>query len=85
METHRQFFNTFITLKPINIYAARSKNVLFKPLCKKNFSKFKLLRTTLHGINLLPNNDLLEAVTINMFKIRLKEIIFASINILEDL
>ena len=59
---------------------------MFKPLCKKNFAKFKL---SYHGPHLwnkfiAPNNDLLEAVTIHIFKIRLKKIIFASSNILED-
>ena len=31
-----------------------------------------------------PNNDLPEAVTIHIFKMRFKKIIFASANILED-
>ena len=73
-------------LKPINKYTARSKNALLKPLCKKNFAKFKLSYDGLHLRNkfIAPNNDLLEAITINIFKIRLKKIIFASTNVLED-
>ena len=73
------------TLKPFNKYTARSKKVLFKPLCKKNFVKFKLSYSGPHLRNkfIAPNNDLLEAVTINIFKIRLKKIIFASNKILE--
>ena len=64
------------TLKPINKYTIRSKNVLFKPICKKNFSKCKL---SYHGprlwnIFITPNNELSEAVTKNMFKIRLKRL-----------
>ena len=67
-------FKHIYTLKPINKYTTRSKNILFKPLCKKNlWNRF-----------IAPNNDLLEAVTIHIFKIRLKKIIFASTNILED-
>ena len=64
--------------KPINNYTTRSENILLKPLCKKNFAKFKL------SYSIAPNNDLLEAVTIHLFKIQLKKIIFASTNILED-
>ena len=30
-------FKHIYTLKPINKYTPRSKNILFKPLCKKNF------------------------------------------------
>ena len=73
-------------LKPINKYTTRSKNILFKPLCKKNFAKFKLSYRGPHLWNkfIAPNNDLLEAVTIHIFKIRLKKIIFASTNISED-
>ena len=79
-------FKHIYTLKSINKYTARSKNILFKPLCKKNFAKFKL---SYHGPHLwhkfiAPNNDLLEAVTIYIFKIRLKKVIFAPTNILED-
>ena len=35
-------FKHIYTLKPVNKYTARSKNVSFKQLCKKNFAKFKL-------------------------------------------
>ena len=79
-------FKHIYTLKPINKYTTRSKNILFKPLCKKNFAKFKLSYRGPHLWNkfIAPNNDLLEAVTIHIFKIRLKKIIFASTNILED-
>ena len=35
-------FKHIYTLKPINKYTTRPKNTLFKPLCKKNFAKFKL-------------------------------------------
>ena len=73
-------------LKPIHKYTASSKNIMFKPLCKKNFAKFKLSYRGPHLWNkfIAPNNDLLEAVTIHIFKIRLKNIIFVSTNILED-
>ena len=67
METP-SIFKHIYTLKPINKYTTRSKNILFKPLCKKNFEKFKL---SCRGPHLL---DLLESV----FKIRLKKSIFAS-------
>ena len=79
-------FNYIYTLKPINKQTTRSKNALFKPLCKKNFAKFKLTYRGPHSWNkfIAPNDDLLEAVTINIFKTRLKKIIFASINVLED-
>ena len=79
-------FKHFYTLKPINKYTTRSKNILFKLLCKKSFAKFKLSYREPHLWNkfIAPNNDLLEAVTIHTFKIRLKKIIFASANILED-
>ena len=30
------------TLKLVNKYTKRSKNILFKPLCKKSFAKFNL-------------------------------------------
>ena len=33
-------FKLIYTLKPIKKYTIRSKNMLFKPLCKKNFAKF---------------------------------------------
>ena len=77
-------FKHIYTLKPISKYTTRSKNILFKPLRKKNFAKFKL---SYRGPNLwneriAPNNDLLEAVTIHIFKMWLKKIIFASANIL---
>ena len=79
-------FKHIYKLKAINKYTTRSKNVLFKPLCKKNFAKFKLSYRVPHVWNkfISSNNDLLEAVTIHIFKIRLKKIIFASTNILED-
>ena len=67
---------------------ARSKSVLFKLLCKKNFGKFKLSnrRPLLWNKIIAPNNNLLEAETINMFKIlkiRLKKVIFVATNIRE--
>ena len=34
-------FKHINTLNPINKYTTRSRNILFKPLCKKNFTKFK--------------------------------------------
>ena len=73
-------------LKPINKYTTRSKNILFKPLCQKNYGKSELSYRgpQLWNKFIVPNNDLLEAVTIHIFKIRLKKIIFASTNILED-
>ena len=79
-------FKHIYKLKAINKYTTRSKNVLFKPLCKKNFAKFKLSYRVPHVWNkfISSNNDLLEAVIIHIFKIRLKKIIFASTNILED-
>ena len=79
-------FKHIYTLKPIKKYTARYKNILFKPLCKKNLVKFKLSYRKPHLWNkfIAPNNDLLEVVTINIFKIRFKNIIFASTNILED-
>ena len=79
-------FKDIYTLKPINKHTTRSKNVLFNPLSKKKFAKFKLSYRGPHLWNkfIAPNNDLLEAVTIHIFKIRLKKIIFASTNMLED-
>ena len=76
-------FKHIYTLKPINKYITRSKNILFKPLCKKNFAKVKLSCGGPHLWNkfIAPNNDPLEAATIH---IRLKKITFASTNILED-
>ena len=52
----------------------------------KNFAKFKLSYRGPHLWNkfIASNNDLLEAVTINIFKIQFKKIIFAPINVLED-
>ena len=35
-------FKHIYTLKLINKYTTRSKNIFFKPLRKKNFAKFKL-------------------------------------------
>ena len=63
-------FKHIYTLKPINKYTTRSKNILFKPLCKKNFAKFKLSYRGPHLWNnfIAPNNDLLEAATIYIFK-----------------
>ena len=81
-------FKHIYTLKPINKYTARSKNILFKPLCKKNFAKFKLSYRGPHLWNkfIAPNNDLLEAVVIKIIfvKIKIIKIIFASTNTLED-
>ena len=73
------------TPKPINKYTARSKNVLFKPLCKKKFAKFKFRYRGPHLWNkfIASHDDPLEAVTINIFKIRLKKMIFSSTNILD--
>ena len=53
-------FKHIYTLKPINKYITRSKNILFKPLCKKNFAKFKLSYREPHLWNkfIAPNNDL---------------------------
>ena len=79
-------FKHIYTLKAINKYTARSKNALLKLLCKKNFAKFKLRYRAPYLWNkfISQNNDLLEAVTIYIFKILSNKIIFASINILED-
>ena len=82
-------FKHIYTLKPINKYTTRSKNVLFKPLCKKNLQYLQVAKLSYRGQDLwnkfiAPNNDLIEAVTIHLFKIRLKKIIFASAIILED-
>ena len=41
-ENMQSIFKHTYTLKPVNKYTTRSKNVLLKPLCKKNFAKFKL-------------------------------------------
>ena len=53
-------FKHIYTLKTINKYATRSKNVLFKSLCKKNSVKLPHLWNKF----IAPNNDLLEAVAI---------------------
>ena len=58
-----------------------------KPLRKKKKNaKFKLSCRWPHLWNkfIAQNNDPLEAVTINTFKIRLTKMIFLSTNILED-
>ena len=67
-ENTASIFKHVYTLKSINKYTTRSKNVLFKPLCKRNFAKFKLSYRGLHLWNnfIAPNNDLLEAVTIHI-------------------
>ena len=62
-------FRHIDTIKPINKYTTRSKCVFFKPLCKKNFAKFKLSYRVSHLWNKF---------------IAIKKIIFASTNILED-
>ena len=74
-------FNHIYTLKPTNKYTTRSKNILLEPLCKKNFTKCKL---SYHGPHLwknfiAPNNDNNKHIII-----QLKNIIFASINVLQD-
>ena len=53
-------FKHIYTLKPINKYTTRSKNILFKPLCKKNFAEFKLSYRGPHLCSkcIAPNNDL---------------------------
>ena len=70
-ENTPSIFKHIYNLKPINKYTARSKNILFKPLCKKNFAKFKLSYREPHLRNkfITPNNNLLEVVTIHIFKI----------------
>ena len=67
-ENTASIFKHIYTLKPINKYTTRSKNVLFKPLCKRNFAKFKLSYRgpRLWNNFIAPNNDLLEAVTIHI-------------------
>ena len=48
-------FKHIYTLKPISKYTKRSENILFKPLCRKNFAKYKLaFADNTYGINLLP-------------------------------
>ena len=83
-ENTPSIFKHIYTLKLINKYTTISKNILFKPLYKKIFAKFKLSYRRLYLWNkfISPNNDLLGVVTIHIFKIRLKKIIFASTNIL---
>ena len=68
-------FKHIDTTKPINKCTTRSKSVFFKPSCKKNFAKFTLsyLGSHLYNIFIASINDLLEAVTTTMFKIRLIE------------
>ena len=61
-------FKHIHTLKPTNKHTIKPKNVLPKPLCKKSFTKFKLI----HPGPQLSNNNLLEAVTINLFKTHTK-------------
>ena len=75
-------FKHIYTLKPVNKYTTRSKNILFKPLCKKNFAKFKLSYRGPHLWNkfIAPNNDLLEAVTIHLFNILLHFVYIAIIS-----
>ena len=79
-------FKHIFSLKSISKYTTRSKYILFKPLCKKNFANFKFTYRGPHLQNkfIASNNDLLEAVTIDIFKIRIKKIIFTSTNILKD-
>ena len=79
-------FKHIYRLKPINRYTTRSKNVLSKPICKKNVAKCKLSYRGPHLWNkfIAPNHDTLEVKTINIFKMQLKKIIFASTYILED-
>ena len=69
-------FKHIYTLKPINKYSARSKNIFIKPLCKKNLTRFKLSYRGSHLWNkfIAPKNDLLEAVTEHIFKILLKRL-----------
>ena len=77
--THRHMLNQIK-------YTTTSKNVLFKPLCKKNFANFKLRYREPHLWNkfIVPNNNLLESVTINISKIQLKKTNFVSTNKLKD-
>ena len=55
-------------------------------LCIYIYAKFQLRYRGPHLWNkfIAPNNDLLEDITIHIFKIRFKRVIFASANILED-
>ena len=41
-------FKHIYTLKPIKKYTARYKNILFKPLCKKNLVKFKIIQVSFY-------------------------------------
>ena len=70
-------FKHIYTPKPINKYTARPENIFFKLLSKKNLAKFMLSfrGTHLWNIFIAPNDNLLEAGTIHIFKIRLKKII----------
>ena len=63
-------FKHIYKLKQIKKYKTRSKNLLFKPLCKKKFAKFKIryLEPQLWNKFIAPNNDLLVAVTIKILK-----------------
>ena len=78
-------FKYIYTLKPINKYTTGSKIYCSNHYGRKT-AKFKFSYRGPHLWNkfIAPNNDLLEAVTIHRFKIRLKKIIFASTNVLED-
>ena len=83
VKTHCQFLNTFIRSNQL----ANTQQDL-KTHCSNHYVR-KTLQLSYRGLHLrnkfiAPNNDLLEAVTIHIFKIRLKKIIFASTNILED-
>ena len=55
-----------------HIYTTRSKNVLLKPLCKKNLPKFNLSYRgqPLWKKFIVPNNDLFEDVTIKLYTIQ---------------
>ena len=77
-------FKHIYTLKPINKHTRIYKNVLLKSLCKKNFAKCKFNCRGPHLLNefITSNIDRSKAVIINIFKIRLKNIIFASNNTL---
>ena len=76
--------NHIHTLNPIKKYTTTSKNALLKPVCQKNFAKFELSYPGPHLWNkfITRNNDLLKSVTINIFQIQFKMIIFVSTNLL---
>ena len=79
-------FKYIYTLKPVNKYTTRSKNILFKPLCKKNFAKFKFSCRGPHLWNKFidPNNDLfIRSCNDTYIQNTIKKISFASANILE--